>query len=359
LGIQSYLDLSSSVNTTNPALFTNARAPKALNRISVGVPLPFDRASLSATLIQSNDAAGNRSNIVTATLTAGLPYDASFFATAFTTLAGEKNTGFLAGISFPLGSSATTSTSVSKGPGGTTLNIEAAKPLDLKPGSVGWRLRDSEGDGTQRSAAVAYRSSFARGEAGVSQDRNGTLVTADVEGAVVTMGGGVFFANRIDDAFAVVETGAPGLEVFHENRSVGLTDSAGRALVPGLRSYQPNKISINTASLPVDADIATTESIVAPADRSGVRMNFAVQVNVRPAIVVFKHSNGEPLAAGSVGQVEGGDSFVVGYDGQAYIKNLASENNASITLVNGTCRAAFSYNPRPNEQVVISPVTCQ
>jgi outer membrane usher protein len=358
-GLQSFLDISSSVNSTAPSLFTNARAPKALNRVSVGVPLPFERTSLSATVIQTNDAAGNRSSIVTATLTAGLPYEASFFATAFTTFAGEKNTGFLAGISFPIGKSATASTSVSNGPGGTNVNFDAAKPLDLKPGSVGWRFRDSEGGAAQRSAAVAYRSSFARGEAGVSQDRNGTLITADVEGAVATMGGGVFFANRIDDAFAVVETGAPGVEVFHENRSVGITDSAGRALVPGLRSYQPNKISIDTSSLPVDADITTTESIVAPADRMGVRMNFAVQVNVRPAIVVFKHANGEPLAAGSQGQVEGGDSFIVGYDGQAYIKNLAAENKATITLVNGECRAAFSYSPRPNEQVVISPVLCR
>jgi outer membrane usher protein len=82
-------------------------------------------------------------------------------------------------------------------------------------------------------------------------------------------------------------------------------------------------------------------------------------VNVRPAIVVFKHANGEPLAAGSLGQIEGGESFVVGYDGQAYIKNLAAENNASITLVNGGCRASFSYTPRPNEQVVISSVICR
>ena len=88
-------------------------------------------------------------------------------------------------------------------------------------------------------------------------------------------------------------------------------------------------------------------------------MNFAVQVNVRPAIVVFKLANGEPLAAGSVGQVEGGESFVVGYDGQAYIKNLAPENKATITLLSGECRAAFSYSPRPNEQVVISPVLCR
>jgi outer membrane usher protein len=151
----------------------------------------------------------------------------------------------------------------------------------------------------------------------------------------------------------------PGVEVFHENRSAGLTDSRGRALVPGLRSYQNNKIAIDTSQLPVDADIAMTESWVAPADRSGVRLNFAVQTNIRPAIVVFKTPSGEPLAAGAQGQVEGGESFTVGYDGRAYIRNLAAANNAIVTLLDRECRASFPYEARPNEQVVISPVICQ
>jgi len=147
--------------------------------------------------------------------------------------------------------------------------------------------------------------------------------------------------------------------VFHENQSVGITDSSGRALIPGLRSYQSNKIAIDTTKLPVDADIATTESWVAPGDRAGVRLNFAVQTNIRPAIVVFQTPAGEPLAAGAQGQVEGGESFTVGYDGRAYIKNLAAANNVTVTLLDRECRASFPYEARPNEQVVISPVICQ
>ena len=128
-------------------------------------------------------------------------------------------------------------------------------------------------------------SSFARTEAAVGQGANGVVATAEMEGAVVTMGGGVFFGNRIDDAFAVVEIGVPGVEVFHENRPAGMTNSSGRALIPGLRSYQRNKIAIDTSKLPVDADVSTTEGHVTPADRSGVRLNFAVRTDVKPAIV--------------------------------------------------------------------------
>lgn len=359
LGLSSLMDITSSINANATSLFTSARPPKALNRVSIGIPLPIDKASLSATFIQSNDAAGERSSIATATLTFGLPYDIAFFATAFTTLAGEKNTGVLAGLSMRLGDTATGSISASSGRGGSSINVDAVKPLDVKPGSFGWRVRDSEGSAPQRAAAVAYRSSYFRTEAGVSQDRNGSLVTADVEGAIATLGGGVFFANRIDDAFAVIETGVPGVEVFHENRAVAITNSTGRALVPGLRSYQRNKIAIDTSTLPVDADVSITEKIVAPADRSGMLINLAVNTSARPAIVGFTTATGAPLAAGSRGQVEGGESFVVGYDGQAYIKNLSPENKVTVQTLDRECRASFDYAPRPNEQVVISPVICR
>src|SRR5439155_4069328 len=124
----------------------------------------------------------------------------------------------------------------------------------------------------------------------------------------------------------------------------------------GLRSFQRNKIAIDTSKLPVDADISATETYVAPADRSGVRLNFAVQTNVRPAIVVFQGADGRPLPAGASGQVEGGESFTVGYDGRAYIKDLKAENTVAIAMVDRECRASFPYEARPNEQVVIPVV---
>ncbi len=353
------LDISTSVQkaANSKALFTSAQPPKMLNRISFGVPLPFYSVNLSAGFTQTRDAADVRSDI--ANVTVSFPVGrASFFATAFTTVSGERNSGFLAGMSMPLGG-VTTSLSVSGGTDGLSINADAVKPLEQKPGSWGWRVRDSEGVGAQRSAAVSYRSSFARTEAGVSQGANGVVATAEMEGAVATMGGGVFFANRIDDAFAVVETGVPDVEVFHENRPAGMTNSSGRALIPGLRSYQRNKIAIDTTKLPVDADISTTEGYVTPADRSGVRLNFAVRTDVKPAIVVFKGADGQPLAAGARGQIEGGEDFIVGYDGRAYIKNLSAENKVTIAMVDRECRASFNYEARANEQVVISGVTCQ
>ena len=83
------------------------------------------------------------------------------------------------------------------------------------------------------------------------------------------MGGDVFLSNWIDDSFGVVDTGAPGLGVLYENRPVGVTDAKGMLLVPTLRSYEKNNISIDQSNLPVDAEVEGTSQVVAPANHGG------------------------------------------------------------------------------------------
>jgi len=340
------------------SLWFSARAPRALDRISIGLPLPFDVSSLSISFIHLEDARGRLSNILSTSWSRPLPFGATAFATAYADFSDRKNCGIFAGFSIPLGGGALGSSAVSRDRNGTNVATDAVKPLGQQPGSYGWRVHDSEGAIPDRSAAAAYRSSYARTEIGVRQVDRGARATAEVEGSVVSMGNGVFFANRIDDAFAVVDTGVPGVEVFHENRPVGFTDANGVALITGLRSYQKNKIAIDTRNLPVDAEIATTQDVVAPADRSGVRVNFAVKTDTKSALLVVSGPDGKPLPAGTAGKIEGGEDFVVGYDGRAYVKGLVPENTLSATLPTGECHAAFAYSRHANEQQLV-PVTCR
>ena len=154
------------------------------------------------------------------------------FATAFTTVAGQKNTGFMVGMSMPLGDTVTASTAVSGGSSGSSIECRRHKAARGKAGQL--RLARSATARAVLGAAVGRRLPIGRRscarKSASTRTSKGAVATAEIEGSVATLGGGVFFANRIDDAFAVVETGVPGIEVFHENRSVGVTNSAGRAL---------------------------------------------------------------------------------------------------------------------------------
>jgi len=101
--------------------------------------------------------------------------------------------------------------------------------------------------------------------------------------------------------------------------------------------------------------------IVVPADRSGVVVDFGVSEDPRAALVTFVDSAGTPLEMSSEGRVEEADqSFVVGYDGQAYIRGLDARNKVEIVGPDGgSCRAEFGYTPRRGEQVVIRNIVCR
>ncbi len=281
------------------------------------------------------------------------------FATAFTGLADRRNAGITLGLSIPLGADVTASSGASRDRSGLTVASDVTKPLREEPGSFGWRLSDLEGKQRLRLASAAYRGDYGKVEATAIQSRSGSAGTISQEGAVVAAGGGVFFANRIDDAFAIVDAGAPGLEVSYENRPVARTDASGKAIVPTLNAYQPNKISIDPRDLPLNASIATTQELLAPADRSGVLVNFGISTDVRSAVVILDGPAGQPLHAGLRGKTASGRGFVVGYDGRAFIEGLEANNIAIVELASGECQAEFAYAPQGDGQVSIGPVVCQ
>jgi outer membrane usher protein len=340
------------------SLYDNARPPQAVDRITFSAPLPFDvRSNLSASFVHLRSAA-NLSNIVSGSYTRVLPYNASLFATVFRDYGVNRNTGLFAGLSMPFGESASISTGVSGGTGGKTIYADAVKQLSPEPGSYGWRARESEGASFYREASLSYRSSIGTVLGGASQDRSGSRATLELRGSITTMDRDVFLSNWIDDGFAIVSAGTPGLEVRHDNRAVGVTDGQGKLLVPSLRSYQNNKITIDPSNLPIDAEIERTSDSVTPAHGAGLLVNFKVRNNTASALVTFVRGDGSFVPAGSAGRIEGGDEFTVGYDGQSFIQNLKRANSAAIEFLDGKCSASFEFTPKAGEQVQIGPVLC-
>ncbi len=335
--------------------------PKALDQVSLGVPLPFDPSTFNLSYTQLESALGDRDRIV------GLTYNRPFFrnstiyAGGFKDLDDEDGFSAFVGISVPLGSRTNASAGVESGPDGARAYVDASRSEQQEVGSYGWRVREAEGDITDRSAAVSYRAPFGRIEVGAQQYDDNAQGTAQFDGSIALVGGGVFIGNRIDDAFAVVDVGAPGVAVQYENRPVGETNRRGQLLVPYLNSYQKNKISIDPKNLPVDADIPKTRDDVVPADRNGVVVEFGITESTHAALISFVDASGAPIEVAAQGHLQGGDqSFVVGYDGQAYLQGLAAHNAVTVDLPDGaSCQAEFDYIPRPGEQVTIKGVVCQ
>lgn len=342
------------------ALYASALPPRELYQLSAGAAVPFDRkASWNLSFLHELDALNNLSNILSVSYSRALPHNASFFATAFSDFGTNRSTGIVAGLSIPFGVLGAVTSSVSSGQGGTTGTVDAVKSLGPAIGDYGWEVRDTEGAAPYRTASFSYRSSFGTAKVGVSQDQTNVDAGLELRGSIIGMGGHVFFSDWVNDAFAVVDAGAPGVEVSYENRPIGKTDAQGMLLVPTLRAYQRNMIAIDPANLPVDAEIANTRDVVAPADRAGVLVRFKLEDDSNAALVVFVRADGGFVPAGAAGKIADGEEFVVGYDGQAFIRNLKAANTAVIQFKDTSCQSNFNFAAQRNEQVHIGPVPCQ
>jgi outer membrane usher protein len=77
-------------------------------------------------------------------------------------------------------------------------------------------------------------------------------------------------------------------------------------------------------------------------------------------MVILTDKDRKPLAVGSRIRLENSEeTFVVGYDGQAYLKGLGATNTVLVTTDAGDCRATFPFTADKDGQVLIGPVVCQ
>ena len=359
-----YADLAAISAPASPAgsgVSTADDFPRALDSVSIGYALPDLGGGVSLNFLHAKSRSQGTTNTLSLTYNQRLWRGISFYATAFADLKHPEKPSIFAGITIPLGGgNGTASAGASYDEAGKyRATASYSRPLKQKNGSVGWRARVTYGDLKSAEGSLAWRTSKATVRGSVMQIDRNTLGRVSADGAVVIAGGGVFASNRIHDSFAVVKAGAPGVLVRYENRPVGKTDGSGRILIPTLRSFERNKISIDPETLPVDATIPRDKAFVVPRDRAGVTVDFGIKAHSQAALVTFVDEGGKPLAVGSEVKLQGAEeTFVVGYDGEAYLEGLKSANTVIVSDGEKSCKAAFDFAPKPGEQVSIGPVKC-
>jgi outer membrane usher protein len=329
------------------------RAGLSFNLLSTGVGLSYTRMRLQ----QDQDV-----RLASASLSRNFGR-VSIRASAYRDFGARGDYGVFAGMNLSFGT-VSASSDYSGFRGGSSLTTRVSSSPPQGEGAIGWNVVDSETlsgpDNTYRAATIHYQMREALVQGTVEQLRDLVRFTGYVEGSIAAMGGGVFAAPRIDNAFAVVRGAGPHTPVVLNTRTVTTTDASGSALVPWLAPYQRNVVGIDPTGLPVDVKPARTEITVVPADRSGVVIDFDVKP-IADAIVTLVGADGKLLPVGAYVTVDGtSQTAVVGYDGQVYLTGLAPQNRLTVEREDETkCTASFDYRPIPGSQVRIGPVTCK
>jgi outer membrane usher protein len=337
----------------------NGSTYKHMDEVSLSIPLSFDTSSVNLSYTDSLDWDGNAYKIGTLSYSRPFFWENSFISlNGFNDFKQKSSYGAYAALTYTWGKY-NASTIAESGNGVSGAGGSFTRSLDRESGSYGYSVTALEGPQPFNSASASYRASAFTASAGVIETGKSAQVQAEVDGAVAFLSG-VHFANRVDNSFAVVDTGIPNARVLYENMPIGETDSEGTLLIPSMRARQENKIAIDPASLPVQADMPETNQTVVPGARGGMTVRFKGNVAPASAMVSFKDGKGEWLPAGSEVWVNGGEtSFTVGYDGETYLTGLAATNAVLIKDPKGTpCTASFEFAPDPNGQVQIPGVVC-
>lgn len=161
---------------------------------------------------------------------------------------------------------------------------------------------------------------------------------AEVSGSVIGAGG-LHLAPTSSGSYGLVELGEPGVGIFHENRPVGVTDDGGRLLVPGLRPYEQNRLSLAPEDLSLGTQARQTRVTMVPGRRQVLEADFGTTRD-RYLSARVERTDGSPVPAGALVHVRGGEQeSVIGRGGLLYVPVPAGGTlSARVEWRHGQCR---------------------
>ena len=373
---RSYRDIAAASGEPVARLQLNANAELALGRFGTlgiayldierdTVPTPLRMVGPQVQILGLSPgeatffAPTQNAHIATASYSAQV-HSIALYATAYRDFARAGGSGFVAGLTIPLGARSSAGVSGGGGSGGRYAQVQVSRSI-AEVGDWGYQGFASRGKTNHEFGQVQHKAPWALLTGGVDRIGKQTAVRLGTQGSVSYLDGGVFLSNTITESFAVIDTnGLGGVRVSQENRAAGVTNAGGRVLVPELRSFEINRLSIDPADVPLDSAIAITALRVRPADRSGVIVRFKVRVSHGALLTLLDKAGGQIPIGSTATLASSGITVPVGYDGEAYLEDLMARNQVTIEQPDGRrCTVEFDYKPVRGEIPAIGPLVCK
>jgi outer membrane usher protein len=151
----------------------------------------------------------------------------------------------------------------------------------------------------------------------------------------------------------------PNVGVLFENQLVGRTDARGYFVVPDLRPYDRNALSIRESDLPLDATVGSLKLDASPYFRSGVLVPFPVK-RTRAAVLTVLLSGGMPLPSGAVVRVDDNpEEFPSALHGEVYVNGLATRSRLTVRWKGQSCNLDVIYPETSDPLPDLGAFTCQ
>lgn len=289
--------------------------------------------------LQDNRELG-KNRVVTANYGIPLGTGATLHAIAYRNLSVGGNSVINAVISFPLGEQ--TSASVSQKmtqTTGVTGNESFFQIQQNPPYGTGWGYHLEASNNKAQRGSVTLQTDFGSYNADTMNVAGSNITRLNAAGGLVLLGGQLYAMRPIYSSFGVVKVSDyKNVRVYADNLLVGKTDAKGYVLIPQLRPYGRNEISVEQKDLPLDAEVDMLKMVASPYYRSGVVVDFPIRTSHGATLQVV-YEDGRPLPSGALARIVGSDKeFPIAFDGQLYMTGLSEKNELEITWQGQSCR---------------------
>jgi outer membrane usher protein len=333
--------------------------PRSTRSLRLGFPVGDAGGSLSLNHINQQywDQTGNRIWSINYSRNLFREFHMLLYATNSLSGGSSSNTvGLL--FSHYFGDRTSASAQFSKQNAGSDRQLQVQKNLPEGPG-FGYRLLAQGGLSQHEEANGSWRTNTGTYTAGVSQQSGDSSTRLGASGGVAFLGGSTFLSRRINDSFAVVKAGDyPDIRVYYENRPAGTTNSRGVALIPHLRPYQRNRISIAAEDLPLEAQIGQRDLLLTPALRSGTYAEFPI-TTVHGGTLTIVLDDGSFIPSGAtVILLDQEDEFPVGLRGEVFLPALSESNELLIIWKGQGCQIDLKLPPNSPPLADLGQQTC-
>lgn len=354
------LGLSAELNTDKyMALgWSSDRRPPA-STIQGFAGLPLDFGSIGISYLRRDARDDSDAEFLGASSSIRLGRMGSLNLAARKSLKGNQGLGAELSLTMPLGFQTAASTTISLEDGARTYRSLLQRSLPVGEG-FGYQIGASRGAVDRLDGKLSLQTSFGAYDAQLTWTDGKTGIRLSTVGGLGVVGGHAFASRQLTQSFATVKVGEySNVRVYADNQLVGRTDRSGRAVVPRLRPFDRNRLRIELADLPWDAEIAESEQTVRPYNRHGVEVAFEAKP-ARDAIMRILLEDGTPLPTGSVVRLGKSDEeFISAPGGEIYLTGLDAENMAVASWSDGSCRVRFNYAATGEPQPNLGELTCR
>lgn len=265
-------------------------------------------------------------------------------------------------LSLPLGETMSANYSLSAGRKSDTTHSVGLNGMMLADRSLNWNVQqgyNASDKSISGNIGLDYQGTKGEITGGYGYDRYSQHYNYTLRGGMVAHSGGVTLSRFLGESSALIET--PGVsDVTVRGQTNVSTDSAGYAIVPYIRPYHTNSLSLDEQQF-TGAEVDNVVRTVVPTRNAIVKVKYDTFIGNKAMITLKTKSGIVPFGAIvslDTGNARANDirSNIVGDDGQVYVTGLQQKGILLVKWGSGQqeqCQAEYDFSGQHTDRDII------